>query len=157
MEVLDRDDVVFAGGGSFTYKKMGNGEERRRVVFPAGTRVSETIAADWNPVPGMFPWQDAHYHEGLTEHYFVQHGWVGFLFETNGKLQWKKVEAGSHICFDPKVPHAVLMGPKSVMATILVGISIGNPDRKNDDWWPAADFAGYAWELEKLRVEETIA
>ena len=155
MEVLERDDVDLAGGGDFTYKKMANGEERRRVRFPAGTRVSETVAEDWDSVEGNFPWQDAHYHRGLTEHYFVQSGWVGFLFEKDRKLQWQKVETGGHVCFLPKVPHMVLMGPEAVMATLLIGTPVGNPDRKGDDWWPAVDFAGYAWELEKIRVEET--
>ncbi len=156
MEVLERDDVDLAGGGNFTYKKMANGEERRRVVFPAGTRVSETAATDWDPADGEFPWQDAHYHVGLTEHYFVQYGWVGFLFEEGGKFTWRQLYEDDHICFTPKVPHAVLMGPGAVMATMLVGTPIGNPDRKNDDWWPSQHTAGI-WELEKIRVEATLA
>lgn len=150
MIVIDRADVALGGGGAFTYKKMGNGEERRRIVFLAGTRVSETVAADWMKGDG-FPWQDAHYHKGLTEHYFVQAGWVMFLFENNNRPEGKRVEAGGHIFFLPEIPHTVLMGPKSVMATLLIGSPIGNPDRKDDDWWPvvASRWATIIEEIEK--------
>ena len=148
-----REDVELPYGGTFTFKEMPNGEMRRRFVSPNGTRMSETVGPDWDSTEGNFPWQDAHYHRGLTEHYFVQSGWVGFLFEKDGKLQWQRVETGGHICFPPLVAHKVLMGPQAVMATLLLGTSIGNSERKEDDWWPVPN--EYLWELEKIKIEET--
>jgi hypothetical protein len=156
MKVLKRKERVFKDGIRFTYKLMENGEGRRRFVFPSGDRVSRTDASNWGLTDSKFPWQDIHYHRGLTEHYFVQRGWVVFLFEKEARLEWQKVEAGGHICFEPNVPHAVLMGPEAVMATMLVGIPVGNPNRKNDDWWPFERHV-YIWELEMLRVEGALA
>lgn len=129
---------------------MENGEERRRVIFPSGVRVSETLASHWEKEDG-FPWQDVHYHRGLTEHYLVQYDWVGFLFEKDTRLVWQVVQAGEHIMFSPGEPHLVLMGPGSVMVTTLLGVPVGNPDRNGEDWWSYDD---YAWDVERMRIEQ---
>ena len=150
MEVVRLRKKRLPEGGLFQYKEMENGEERRRVTFPFGARVSETSASEWNPATDTFPWQDAHYHQGLTEHYLVQFGWAGFLFLKGDQPVWEILKDGQHIVFLPLVPHVVLMGPGSVMVTITVGEPMGNPDRKGDDWWPYDD---PILAIERLRLE----
>jgi mannose-6-phosphate isomerase-like protein (cupin superfamily) len=154
MEVLDRADVELPGGGRFTLKKMGNGEERRRIVSPAGTRLSETIASDWVKGDG-FPWQDAHYHKGRTEHYIVQSGWVTFLFQKEHDhffIGWETLNEGASLVFPPQTPHIVLMGPRAVMTTVLTGTGIGNPERNGEDWWPFVP-SPWASVIESVEVE----
>lgn len=154
MSSLPREDVKLPHGGVFTFKQMPNGEERRRLVTPSGGRMSETVGPNWKPVSGELPWQDNHYHCGLTEHYIVRHGWAVFLFIENKEKKWRRLEAGGHIFFEPMIPHVVLMGPEAVIATVLVGTPIGNPDRNGEDWWPTMGELNVSLEFGKMDIEE---
>lgn len=156
MEVLNRADVDLAGGNRFSYKEMANGEIRNRLVFATGNRVSETVAEEWGLEGEMYPWQDAHFHRGQTEYYLLTQGWVIFLFEEKGALYHIRPSVGHMISFPPRTAHTVLLGTGAVMVTLLTGQSVGNPDRKNEDWWPAVDYAAYSWELKKAEIEETL-
>jgi hypothetical protein len=139
MSSLPREDLNFQQGGTYTFKQMPNGEERRRLVTPYGSRMIETKAPHWDPLADVFPWQDAHLHKGLTEHYIINTGWVDFLFLEGDQSAWQILSAGQHIVFPPLVPHVVLMGPDAVMVTVTQGNPVGNPDRNNEDWWPFDD------------------
>ena len=147
MEVTKRVDEELPDGTLYTKKVMENGEERTRIIFPGGMSISTTVADDWSPQLKVMPWQDPHFHGGyvaeggLTEVYTQVEGWSAYIWQgENGVLARVILDkAGETINFKPRVPHRVLLGPKAAISTQVFGVPVGNPDRKNNDWWPAQD------------------
>ena len=135
-----RVDRELDGGAVYTKKVMPNGEVRERVKLTSGLFASETRAKKWS-FGDEQPWQNAHFHKGRTEVYTLVSGWALFMYRRNGSTTKAKVlrNDGSTICFYPGEEHRVLLGPEAVIFTIVFGEPVGNPKRKNNDWWPASD------------------
>ncbi|MCA9359214.1 hypothetical protein KC926_03345 [Candidatus Kaiserbacteria bacterium] len=125
---------------SIQVKKMENGERRTILVFEKGLSVIITEAVSWGSAED-YPWQDGHVHHGLTESYTLISGWAIFLqVQEGGSLIKRTLDVpGETITFEPGVPHKVLLGPAAVISTHKFGQGVPNPDRKNNDWWPADD------------------
>jgi hypothetical protein len=134
---------------------MANGEERRRFVSPSGTRMSETVGSHWD-LNDEFPWQEVHFHKGLSEYYLVVQGWALFISEHEKLLTTVQLEVGDTIKFDPLVAHVVLLGPGAIITTQLIGQAIGNPDKNGEDWWPVTDKDFRTWQASLVMAEESI-
>lgn len=137
--VNPRTDELLKDGSAYTYKTMPNGEERRRIHFSDGPTASITTQINWVPDGEPLPWQAAHYHMGLFETYLLVSGWVYVVWiDQNVKTSCLK-EPGQTLTFKPAIQHLVLPGPKSVILTSTYGDLVPNPDRGNNDWWPAEE------------------
>ena len=133
-----REDID-VGFLSVTRKQMQNGEVRERVTFTDGTVVSRTTAALWLLEDGI-PWQEAHYHVGLTESYVLVEGWAWFI--TCEGLCTKRdelVRPGESITFVPTVPHVVVLGPGAKIITTQFGEPVLNTEKSNREWYPASE------------------
>jgi hypothetical protein len=154
MSIPAREDYYLADGTLCKFKPMPNGEIRTSMTDPSGTKISITKIPFWEIGAGL-PWQDAHFHKGVTEHYIVDTGWAGFLFEKGNEPCWQVVQAGGHISFSPLDGHVVLLGPGAILFTAQTGIPIGNPDRQGNDWWPVSEYTARIFASEKERIEAT--
>lgn len=140
MKVIERTDATLEDGGKYTWKHMENGEHRRRMVFPGGLSVSSTELAHYEVGNGRLPWQGGHFHKGKTEVYFLISGWVAFVWLSGDGAEWDVLdEPGETFTFLPDFQHNVLLGPDAHIGTAIFGEPVGNPDRKGNDWWPAAE------------------
>lgn len=120
----------------FTRKVMPNGEERERIKYPDGSTLITTKQGPWE---SDVPWQPGHQHIGRFENYILLKGFMLFVFQLGpyDRIETRYYEkAGDSISFNPPVPHMVLLGAHTIIKTLQFGDPIGNPDRKNDDWWP---------------------
>ena len=152
----DRFDVVL-GDAQVTGNHMDNDEYRLRIKLH-GTRVSLTLMPPWD-LMGDSPWQEEHFHKGLTEHYVVLVGWAVFIYADKDRTQieCKLIQAGSRpstISFGPGEPHRVLLGPGTIISTRVEGEKVPNPSRKQEDWWPSSVTASFPFNIvSTLRVE----
>lgn len=121
-----------------TSKIMQNGEVRKRKKYPSGVSISETTSSKWAK-ESKIPWQNAHYHRGLVEEYTLNKGVLVIVYQKNGSntshVRILRSE-GSVITCNPYESHIVLLGPSTEISTKLSGKPVGNPSRKNNDWWP---------------------
>jgi mannose-6-phosphate isomerase-like protein (cupin superfamily) len=134
----EREDIN-VGFVSVTRKKMHNGEVRERITFADGLVTSRTTAACWLVEDGI-PWQEAHYHMGLTEVYVLLTGWAWFItFDGEMIKRDELVKPGETITFKQNVPHVVVLGPGAQICTTQFGESVPNPNKNNKDWYPATE------------------
>jgi hypothetical protein len=148
IDVLPRVDKVLPDGSAYTSKLMDTGELRTRIVHSDGFRTSRTRSPDWEltDVKSM-PWQDSHYHVGLTEVYMLISDWAYFIW-LNGEVPCSGIleTPGQSKLFLPRVPHVVLLGPSTEIQTTSFGESVGNPQRDDSDWWDVTpDFYLRVW------------
>ena len=129
-----------------TVKVMPTGERRFRMrpkgVIAMTTSVILTKAPLWG-AEDTSPWQQAHLHHGVTEHYQLVVGWALYvsLVDREIILTPQTLSEPRLVVFPPGIPHNVLLGPGAEIVTVQSGVSIGNPDRNHEDWWsPADDF-----------------
>ncbi len=142
MKAIERIDEEMPDGTIFTKKKMDNGEVRTRVKYKNGFSISGTESSYWSPGDNGYPWQDSHFHVGLIEVYTQIEGWSVYIFQDpiSNVIESRILKnSGDTIVFRPGVPHSVLLGPGAIISTQLFGEPVGNPDRKNNDWWPVSD------------------
>jgi mannose-6-phosphate isomerase-like protein (cupin superfamily) len=131
-----RFDTSFPGG-LLTQKVMPNGETRTRLKFKTGLISTVTQMPEWKWEDGI-PWQEAHFHKGLTERYVVLSGWMAYVLEVvPAGYTPHQVRAGELITFGSGQEHLILLSPGAVVLTTLMGNPVGNPERENQDWWPA--------------------
>jgi hypothetical protein len=135
-----RIDKTLEDGSVYTRKTMPNGEERTRMRFAVGPATVITRSSDWKPKDGTeLPWQEAHYHAGLTEVYTLISGWAQFIW-LNPNVGVSRLDTpGTTLTFQRGVPHLVLLGPGAEISTLLFGLSVPNHERGNNDWWPVAE------------------
>lgn len=132
----ERNDVDL-GFAKLTQKTMPNGEVRTRMKLPNGVATTITEMPHWDPRDGL-PWQEEHFHRGLTECYLIIKGSLILVYNdgsvgveylrSEGVFQSKIFIPGEH--------HLVLSSPGCVFQTTTYGIPIGNPDKNRNDWWP---------------------
>lgn len=117
-------------------KVMENGEERTS-LRSGDHSVTKTVAGSDGG------WQNAHFHKGLSETYVVILGRMGtaFVCPRDGvpytKLYYPGKGVDSVCTFGPNVRHNVFLFPGSMIYTVKHGEPIGNPEKKENDWWPA--------------------
>ena len=147
-----RTDITLPDESTYTRKVMPNGEERTRMRFATGPATVITRSPDWKPNDGNdLPWQEAHYHEGLTEVYILMRGWAQFIW-LNPKAGVSRLEVpGTTLTFQPRIPHLVLLGPGAEISTLLFGLSVPNYERNNNDWWPVPKNF-----FDKIKVEKAV-
>lgn len=161
MKALERIDEELPSGVIFTKKVMDNGEIRSRIKMPDGTIVTHTKAKDWSLGVREMPWQTAHLHEGLTEVYTQMEGWSAYIWK-DGKDGNEKLfltilrDPGVTVTFLPQVPHVVLLGPNAFISTQLFGDTVGNPNRKGNDWWPVTEEFAQELIMKKQALEKII-
>jgi hypothetical protein len=128
---------------SYTYKQMPNGECVRRIVIGDGddhARISHTKAPHWDKKKRPYPWQQAHYHEGLTEHYLVLAGWMYVVsYDAGGIISGHYVHAKDSEYFGPREQHCILLSSDAEIVVVTTGVPVGNSDKGGNDWWPADD------------------
>ncbi len=108
--------------------------------FSDGPTTAVTQAADWTPDDvSELPWQDPHFHVGLTEVYTLMSGWAQFIWLQPNIGVSRLDVPGTTITFQPGTPHLVLLGPNAEISTTLFGEKVGNPDQNNSDWWPVKE------------------
>lgn len=109
------------------------GELRTRVVFPNGhAKVNYTVASKGEP-----RWENTHLHKGLTELYIVLCGGMYIVWQDlDGTFLQKYLSAECSITIEPGVPHTVMKSPSAIILTTSFGKPVGNPERKDNDWWP---------------------
>lgn len=137
---LERTDINLPGGGTFTVKPV-KGEVRRRMKV-GGVSVSITEASEWD-LGGTPPWQTPHFHKGKTETYTLVSGWMFIIWiDPNSIVHLTRfLSQGDTLTLPPGLMHNVLLGPSAVISTAVYGESVGNPERKNNDWWPVEGLA----------------
>lgn len=135
-----RTDITLPDGSTYTRKVMPNGEERTRIRFATGHATVITRSPDWKPKAGAeLPWQEAHYHAGLTEVYTLISGWAQFIW-LNPNVGVSRLDTpGTTLTFQRGVSHLVLLGPSAEISTLLFGLGVPNYERSNNDWWPAPE------------------
>ena len=140
MDTLGRSQWQ-VGGVDVTKKVMPNGEKRTRIGLPGGMAISITEMVVYSLDISPLPWQNAHFHKGLTEDYLVLKGWAFFASSFSGEApRYEMCHIGSHIRVDPERAHCVLLGPGTLLQTTVHESPIGNPEKKGNDWWPCFDF-----------------
>jgi len=142
MDVIERIDDVLPDGVVYTKKQMANGETRIRFKMPDGSSISLTKMGLYVPEAGNMPWQDAHYHKGLAEVYTQITGWslhAWLLFDDKTLLWGIMDKPGQTRTFFPLTQHVMLLGPGASVSTQTFGDPVGNPERKNNDWWPVRE------------------
>jgi hypothetical protein len=136
---MDQASVLLAfqnAGLELKHKVMSNGEHRYSVNLPDGSSFILTVAGDEGA------WQDAHRHrgKGFLEVYTVIKGWIAGAFVPGASessqpqlRRWVKGESFS-FCNEP---HNIYLPAGAIIHTTKVaGRPVGNPERKNTDWWP---------------------
>ncbi len=121
------------------HKVMENGEQRFSVKFPGGDWTLTIAGRDGG-------WQNAHYHggpqalegRGINEHYVVHERWVAvaMLDPRDSRPRITIIEANGQISFQPGEAHNIYLPPDAVISTVKSGESVGNPEKKGNDWWP---------------------
>jgi hypothetical protein len=137
-------------GAKFKYKEMPNGEKRYSIALSSGVEWILTIAG---PAGG---WQNAHYHggpdalvrvneesgvPGVQEHSFVASGWMAYAYNaTPGEclVEVDILRPGMSVTSIPGEEHNIYLLAGAVIHTIKFGEPVGNPNRGNNDWWPAS-------------------
>lgn len=134
----DREDLHLSDGTHCKYKPMPDGEIRTSMTTTDGTKISITMAPQWN-VCGEFPWQKAHFHKGLTETYQLVSGWMQLIWIEGCVCTALLSRPGYTRAFSAGIPHIVLLGPGTRIITTSFGIPVPNPDKKGNDWWDVDD------------------
>ncbi len=134
-------------------KVMPNGEQRLSLTLTSGQKVSVTTMRQWNPAEEM-PWQEAHYHQGLEETYYILEGEAWFIW-MEGELVMHRhlTEPHQPLVFQPSMPHLVILAPDAEILTIQTGAGVGNPERNNNDWFPASSEFHEQAKAEKAAIE----
>ena len=134
---------------------MPNGEERTRMRFANGSATVITRSPSWEPTDDdELPWQEAHYHAGMTEVYTLVRGWAQFIW-LNPKVGVSRLDSpGTTLTFQPGVSHLVLLGPGAEISTLLFGLGVPNYERSNNDWWPAPERFSTVIKNEKAVAEK---
>ena len=134
------------GFAQVTQKVMPNGEVRTRMKLPDGLSTTITHMPNWKWEDDI-PWQEAHFHKGLTEDYLVLAGWVCIMVLSDNDVSYVRClhhhyvpNAKAHVRIDSGIPHCVLLGPDAVLSTVIRGVSIGNASKNGNDWWPYHGF-----------------
>ena len=111
------------------------------MVFPNGLSVSSTELSYYEVNSrDKLPWQTPHHHRGKTEVYVLLSGWAAFVWTDADQAKWGIIsEPGEAMAFTPGCDHNVLLGPDSHIGTMIFGEPVGNPDRNDNDWWPAPE------------------
>lgn len=115
--------------------KRTKGGLQFRWKLPTGGKMSISEAPEEGKI------DTAHFHKGLQEIYVVHFGCLK-IFYINGnyyKLDILTPEKKQIFVAKPNVPHAVAQGSFAVFTVQTVGIPISNPERNNNDWYPATD------------------
>jgi|AntRauTorckE6833_2_1112554.scaffolds.fasta_scaffold14544_2 hypothetical protein len=128
-----------------TAKEMPTGEvivRVRHIVANFYTkRLSVTKAEDWSDADNP-PWQEAHYHELLSETYHVVTGWMLAVYRDDLGVYYEKLytteDSNTTITFPPGIVHNVLLGPN---AEVIVWQQ-GNPGHEINESGrqPVTDF-----------------
>lgn len=144
---LTFDEVLRNLGMSHKSKTMPNGEKRFAVALSSGEELMIVIT-----VAGPEgAWQQAHYHggqaalagrsrAGITEHYKVWSGWMAAAVPGKGgdlSPEVTLLSEGDQVSFSPGECHNIYLPAGAVIVTLKVGTPVGNPHRKEADWWPA--------------------
>lgn len=111
---------------------MVNGERRIRFSAHDGTAYVRTEAGESGG------WQNAHHHQGVSETYIVQKGWIAYaerIEENNYRLQ--RCGEGALFTSRTGIDHNVYMPSGAVIHTVKHGIPVGNPLKKGNDWFDA--------------------
>lgn len=116
-----------------------SGQFRFRVRHPDGVTFHLTHAGPKGA------WEGSHFHKGLYETYTVINGCMALAFQDpyddDSACQIKLFEPGESVTTIREETHNVYLYANTVIAVVGYGTAIGNPDRNNNDWWPAsADF-----------------
>jgi hypothetical protein len=157
--VSEREDL----GGinlSATFKQMSSFERRWR-LRPLRFDL-ETFAMHLTKVP-VSKWQEAHWHGGLLEHYWVISGKVGYVmqvseFQDTPHFEYGVMDAADGpFSFLPGDVHNILPGLGAEFVTIQQyrGTILPNPDRKGEDWWPADEAFNASVQSFMAEVEKT--
>jgi mannose-6-phosphate isomerase-like protein (cupin superfamily) len=139
-------EEMLARGIKIQCKDMNGGELRTRLSSCGHDVTITQLSEDSEP-----KWQEAHFHKGISETYFVAAGKILMVFEKNGRKRHMVMKEGDVITFYPHEPHTLQLFPGVVFHTMKSGTSIGNPDRNGNDWFPAPEFE--AW-VDDARREE---
>ncbi|MEN1985554.1 cupin domain-containing protein [Paenibacillus hubeiensis] len=99
------------------YEQMANGEKKYKMLGDDGSYYCRTAASSEGA------WQNSHVHHQVTEHYFVQSGWIAYAAcaEKDQAASVSILKAGDHVIVPPGVQHNVYMAPHSVIHTIKFG------------------------------------
>jgi hypothetical protein len=146
---------------SATYKPMPSGEERWR-LRPQVPDL-QMFAMHYTKEPLVPKWQEAHWHGGLLEHYWVLSGKIGYVmrvseFQKTPYFTHGVIDASSGpFSFLPGDVHNIFPGPDAEFVTIQQyrGTTLPNPDRKGEDWWPADEAFNTSVNWSMAEVEKT--
>jgi hypothetical protein len=131
---------VFARHG-----KMPNGESRFRLMDRGGdgyilTKSSSTGA-----------WQNAHYHEKLTEIYVVAGGWMGYCEINGDAVIVKTLGPGETLSTKPMIPHNVYLPAGAVIHTVKLFSTVEN------DWHAHAELDQKSKQLNEADIHRMVA
>jgi hypothetical protein len=111
---------------------MENGEKRFRFKMPDGTAYIRTEAGE------VGAWQNAHHHKGVRETYIVQDGWMAYAECRNDAFYFEVCGEGRVFTSEPGIDHNVFLPAGAVIHTVQHGHAVGNPEKKNNDWFPSS-------------------
>lgn len=155
MTVLDRSDWM-VDGVLITRKKMPNGETRTRMKLPDGTATIFTEMEEYSWDKSSLPWQEPHFHKGLTECYLVVKGLVcviDFFSDNKKPPRCTRYTIGQHFKMWPGQAHCILLSPSAILQTTRYGSPIGNPEKEGKDWWPYPELDSFISRMHGIRFK----
>lgn len=146
---VDLTAVLLGSKVGLTGKVMPNGEIRRRIDL-GGITVHITTTTEGG-------WQEAHFHKGRRETYTVIEGCMALASEDHNddgsRRDIKLLLPGMSVTTQLEDAHNVYLYPNTTITTVVYGEPVGNPDKKGNDWWPAAAFNDWTKSLPQDRLE----
>jgi len=132
-------------------KVMETGERRARLkAFGLTSNITDLTAEGCKP-----GWQDAHYHIGVDESYMGAVGEFAVVIKLGSEFKLQIYDHRSGVLVPAGVHHNVFVfaGAKFFCNQNELETSVGNPDRKGNDWY-AVDDPFWKWSKEVLGEQQ---